>query len=1789
MADVPSQVASGQLGRRFLAGRPADVDVATIAALTGALEQAAAFQRAAAAQCEYIRQIHSIEIDSAGIFVLETPAEAATLESMNARAPLPPREVALSGIQICDAVATACYPPQGRSRPHGSLRPTCIFLVDDRIAVADFGIVPAFLNILKDDPWFASAELELLAAYMARELWQSPEQLSEYSDQFAIGVMLYQLATGRYPFAAERTDAASCKRKIVASRPAPALNVKPDLEPTLASIVDRAIAAEPEDRFPSLRELRAALLTIAGPDPVEEFLADLAQVDPTALPRLNEFVARLDNLLETAAGKRSAARLADRRRWLLEKIGEGERRALLVELEGLRNQPPADLTAWPTALKRIRDLASEPSADADIKSRARAIEDQLAAKLADAYLERATQSLAQGAVEQAESVLRSVEAVPELAALRQSVIEDLRRRIQSERERIAAANQKDKQWCDEIASLIQSRQLKEARKRIAQPPDRTLWLAELKAFEQRLQSQLAQLEETVVQGRRTRDQHRFQRWLKQIDQLLDRKDWDGADARLLKPPRLEHPPADAATAIASQRDRISKGRGAKALAEGQERDQKIVQAWVAKLHELEKTSATVEWAAHLRSPSKVEHPPADIKVPAIIAESTKKLDQALLVRQREGLNALRTPLQQVVAKQSPQTNLELAPPAGEKLVDSLVFSLKPPPGYRGLSLRAEWDHDQHVWRRERRWDAKLAVFPQKSLPTARIAMGVGGVAVGIVVITIVVWLVRILTTPTPETRRREVLAYLKAADGEARSVPIPDAYFCDGSQAANAGCILVAAVNDPPQSDIVKVSITCLDPKHEAHDLPIQPNEQIPKGFGGSNMLVDLRKETRDQVASREESHWANAKDAITQRITGALPGAEVGCDEPPPWDASTSQCRWTTSWPLDKKTQAILLSRKPDSRTWDDAAAGPIVKQLADEVNAKLDELATRRVADLVYQACASAFGILLPEQVTARVETPGEWSRVDGKWRRTATVRIALATTDDAGFSLNSTSLQVAESEGDAMAILDDVGLAAARDRLVLALVALQTARLDAVLDRLRPALPKIAPGPGALNAPQTAIALRLALFGGDDSDAFVEASLLWRALKLEWELEDFDALVTRLVPLVDGRSVRRVEDFLQAEGIQGLRVTMPSPSAPVQANGTLVRLDLTLTAAPSGERECSHYREGEAKLARGEMSYPALEDDLAKELREFRSKAAEVYRGHQWCVAREAAITELMAAFPAPPPAPNPFDFRPTFPSDDRVSIEVRPANETQKPPLTNEAAYEPNEGKFSWKVSPAEFFQLYKDQFQPVNPEEVLADIPWDQVSTGLAEYNWRPGDWTEEIKSGLFTIDVDPVRPTSGVTIIIRYPWEMGTPRVKVSEDLRGSDVPIRLDVAVPMDLQTGSSQERQRPEAIKRIVQALADDLAGRDPPAWSEAAKAYKVAAQAGFLLEKAGITENDPKANQNIQAVFGQTQALAVRDALIALTDRGIQISARPDEIAMVGRSVQVKGRLVYEPRPSLLPADRNRLKPGFFQLPLPVGDFTRVLPEDPNAADAKCEEFVDFVEAVRARVVVLRIAPLRAEFEGKLGGLAYDDSGLAPISESYLATRLQELGLIKRFDRSKGTAPPNATLVEITNRQENSRYTHFLELFWGARTGYALVWQAPIGGSRRPQNCGVLRFPSHSNEVVAKGIVQSAVFQPVEDLLEVAIGLDGTWVEPGLSAVALDHRSLRLRIRGDSSAPQKEVTFQTLRELQKSCRNPQEPSICVEFASPLGSESGDLGKVDKEGAKLFAAFAEPVGAGN
>ena len=161
---------------------------------------------------------------------------------------------------ILDQLASALDHAHLRDHPvlHRDIKPSNIMIgPHDRVILTDFGIA----RLMGDVSLTLTGQLVGTPAYMAPELIEDVD-VDGRSDLYAVGVVLYQMLTGRVPFRAE-TPLALLHAQIHTPPPAPR-TITPTLPPDVDAVLLRALAKDPNDRFQTVGALAQAFRAAIG-------------------------------------------------------------------------------------------------------------------------------------------------------------------------------------------------------------------------------------------------------------------------------------------------------------------------------------------------------------------------------------------------------------------------------------------------------------------------------------------------------------------------------------------------------------------------------------------------------------------------------------------------------------------------------------------------------------------------------------------------------------------------------------------------------------------------------------------------------------------------------------------------------------------------------------------------------------------------------------------------------------------------------------------------------------------------------------------------------------------------------------------------------------------------------------------------------------------------------------------------------------------------------------------------------------------------------------------------------------------------------------------------------------------------------------------------------------------------------------------------------------------------------------------------------------------------------------
>ena len=184
--------------------------------------------------------------------------EGETLRDLLAAGPLPVRRLLTIGAQVADGLAKA----HGSGIVHRDLKPENIMVSKDGFAkILDFGL--AKLTEPEPEAGRKTAAPTVSAGtepglVMGTVGYMSPEQargaaVDFRSDQFSLGAVLYEMATGRRAFQGESRP--EVLAAIIREEPQPLASVSPGVPPPLRWVIERCLAKDPAERYASTEDL----------------------------------------------------------------------------------------------------------------------------------------------------------------------------------------------------------------------------------------------------------------------------------------------------------------------------------------------------------------------------------------------------------------------------------------------------------------------------------------------------------------------------------------------------------------------------------------------------------------------------------------------------------------------------------------------------------------------------------------------------------------------------------------------------------------------------------------------------------------------------------------------------------------------------------------------------------------------------------------------------------------------------------------------------------------------------------------------------------------------------------------------------------------------------------------------------------------------------------------------------------------------------------------------------------------------------------------------------------------------------------------------------------------------------------------------------------------------------------------------------------------------------------------------------------------------------------------------
>lgn len=205
----------------------------------------------------HICTIYDVDEHEGRTFIAMERLEGVNLKLHMARKTLETAEILDIALQITDALAAA----HAKAIVHRDIKPGNIFISEtSQVKVLDFGLARRYVEpetgeVMLDGSTIPGRPLGT-ANYMA------PERILQMSvdprsDLFSLGVVIYEMATGRLPFAG--ASPSETVTNILENDPTPLTKLSPQRPSGLERIVNQLLAKRAAERYQSAKELREAL------------------------------------------------------------------------------------------------------------------------------------------------------------------------------------------------------------------------------------------------------------------------------------------------------------------------------------------------------------------------------------------------------------------------------------------------------------------------------------------------------------------------------------------------------------------------------------------------------------------------------------------------------------------------------------------------------------------------------------------------------------------------------------------------------------------------------------------------------------------------------------------------------------------------------------------------------------------------------------------------------------------------------------------------------------------------------------------------------------------------------------------------------------------------------------------------------------------------------------------------------------------------------------------------------------------------------------------------------------------------------------------------------------------------------------------------------------------------------------------------------------------------------------------------------------------------------------------
>jgi serine/threonine protein kinase/TolB-like protein len=205
--------------------------------------------------------IHDIDDNEGHPFIVMEKLQGISLKERMRGKPIETDEILDIGIQVADALAAS----HAKGIIHRDIKPANIFVSKSgQTKILDFGLAkslpePGSTEAAMEDSLTAVGVIPGTAVYMSPEQARG-EELDARSDLFSLGVVLYEMATGKKPFATG--NVITTLEAVLNQKPVSPLSLNPSLPQDLEGIIGRAMEKDRGHRYPNALAMKGDLQSL---------------------------------------------------------------------------------------------------------------------------------------------------------------------------------------------------------------------------------------------------------------------------------------------------------------------------------------------------------------------------------------------------------------------------------------------------------------------------------------------------------------------------------------------------------------------------------------------------------------------------------------------------------------------------------------------------------------------------------------------------------------------------------------------------------------------------------------------------------------------------------------------------------------------------------------------------------------------------------------------------------------------------------------------------------------------------------------------------------------------------------------------------------------------------------------------------------------------------------------------------------------------------------------------------------------------------------------------------------------------------------------------------------------------------------------------------------------------------------------------------------------------------------------------------------------------------------------